>query len=749
MPSVEALKTLYALWKRYKSNQPFDRKSTPKLTAWRDVFDNLHDVRPWGPADRLPQEIVDAWQEDLEQAPKELHRIEIELWYRDNPKRQDAASKCVRAQVKALGGTVKDERVIDDICYHAILVELPAASLRQIMAEPVDGLSAVDEVMFLRTQTLVRIKIDFDDDDLLASTPIEAPPVEAEPIVAMFDGVPLVAHDLLRDRLRFDDPHNLAGRYGSVAEQQHGTAMASIILNGDCHAPTPIPHRLYVQPVTIPVGSYERFPPERLTVHAMKEAIERMLEGVFGPDGTQIAPASAPRVRVVNLSLGDEKRRFAGVVSPWGRLLDHLAYKYRLLFLVSAGNIPDAIDFDNVTSFSELEDSATDRRMDLVLAAVFAHRGHRALLSPAEAINVVTIGARHSDNVNAPTSGARGIDPYHASALANVSSALGTGANRCAKPELLVNGGRERLQMRSSRDPVRVVPMDQPGSHFGIRAARPSLRGSLDESRNVSGTSPATALATNSVLRIEEALRANSDFAVPEDMLAVVLKALLVHGATWDADVAAKLKKLAADNGCSEWSHQRVEISRFLGLGHPDIARVLANTHQRALALGWGSLEAGKAAPFHVLLPRTLSGRNEMRGLTATLAWLTPTHFRHSAYRHAVLDLNLRGLGKDGSHLGAEKVGAQPHDDLSDRGTVIHRRWAGSDPAIFIDKQGLEFRIGCRSPTKGLVGRVPYAIVVTLEVGVGSKIDVFTEVDVGIRTRVPIRIRPAVDNDGE
>jgi len=267
MPSVEALKTLHALWRRYKSNQPFDRKATPKLTAWRDVFDNLHDVRPWGPADRLPQEIVDAWLEDLEQAPDELHRIEIELWYRDNPKRQDAASKCVREQVKALGGTAKDEQVIGDIHYHAILADLPAASLRRIMAEPVDGLSAVDEVMFLRTQTLVRIKIGLDDQDLLAASSIEAPLVEAEPIVAMFDGVPLAAHDYLRDRMRLDDPHNLAGRYGSVAEQQHGTAMASIILNGDGHAPTPVPHRLYVQPVTIPLGGYERFPPERLTVH--------------------------------------------------------------------------------------------------------------------------------------------------------------------------------------------------------------------------------------------------------------------------------------------------------------------------------------------------------------------------------------------------------------------------------------------------------------------------------------------------
>lgn len=93
------------------------------------------------------------------------------------------------------------------------------------------------------------------------------------------------------------------------------------------------------------------------------------------------------------------------------------------------------------------------------------------------------------------------------------------------------------------------------------------------------------------------------------------------------------------------------------------------------------------------------------------------------------------GLASPDRNIGAETVGAQPHDDLSDRGTLIHRRWSGADPAIFIDQQGLELQIGCWSPPQGLVGQVPYAIVVTLEVGVRSEIDVFTEVDVGIRTR--------------
>lgn len=58
MPSEDALKSLLSLWRRYEREEPFGAAHSPKLTAWRDVFDNLDDVRPWGPQDRLPPDIV-------------------------------------------------------------------------------------------------------------------------------------------------------------------------------------------------------------------------------------------------------------------------------------------------------------------------------------------------------------------------------------------------------------------------------------------------------------------------------------------------------------------------------------------------------------------------------------------------------------------------------------------------------------------------------------------------------------------
>src|SRR5258707_642844 len=126
--------------------------------------------------------------------------------------------------------------------------------------------------------------------------------------------------------------------------------MASLILHGDLNdAHAPVKHRLYVRPVMFPqqLGFREReefFPPGRLGVDLMWEAFRRMMEGEeAAPPNRPGVPASAPTVRIVNLSLGDPTRRFAGTMSPWARLIDYVAWKYSLLILVSAGNVIDPV----------------------------------------------------------------------------------------------------------------------------------------------------------------------------------------------------------------------------------------------------------------------------------------------------------------------------------------------------------------------------------------------------------------------
>ena len=78
MPDVEALHQLLSLWDRWQRGEELPRRFTP----WRDLFASLREIRPWGPADRLSDETIARWREELEDDPGEVRRIEVELWFR-------------------------------------------------------------------------------------------------------------------------------------------------------------------------------------------------------------------------------------------------------------------------------------------------------------------------------------------------------------------------------------------------------------------------------------------------------------------------------------------------------------------------------------------------------------------------------------------------------------------------------------------------------------------------------------------
>jgi hypothetical protein len=408
--------------------------------------------------------------------------------------------------------------------------------------------------------------------------PLGAPEELGPPVAALFNGLPMSQHDRLSNRLTIDDPEDFESRYGRATDQVHGTAMASLILHGDLNEPVPrqpVPRRLYVRPVTYPpqVGDLELMPPGRLGVDLMWRAFRRMLEG----EGHE--PAAAPNVRIVNLSLGDAKRRFAGPISPWARLIDFLAWQYGILILVSAGNITDPLPLPDAKTWSEVEKAPIAQCQSQVLRSILQQRAHRTLLSPAEAINVLTIGARHVDHVAPNGNSPMATDPYDCTFLPNPSSALGLGYRRAVKPELLMPGGREQLQSRSNQAPIEVRPIRQPGRYFGIGVASPTHTGATNGKVNMSGTSVANALATHSALRILQALdELPSGPEYPEidhSYDAVILKVLLVHSARWDHTSVEMLKPLVNGDRPLYWEHEREEITRFLGYGWPDIMRVL------------------------------------------------------------------------------------------------------------------------------------------------------------------------------
>ena len=739
IPDQTALRELVSLWQKFQRGEELGRRRT----AWRDVFGHLADIRVWGPKDRLTKEAIEDWRERLEIAPDTPIRFEVEFWYRDNAARREMAEAAITEKLGELGAGLLDRSVINAIRYHAVLAHVSPAVVRDLLDHPDVGLVALDDVRMLWPQSMVSGPVEGDVDDAVETGAGEGGAELGTPIAALLDGVAMTQHDRLTDRLIVDDPDNFAEKYGAAAEQRHGTAMASLILHGDLNAPVPVPpvrRRLYVRPVMHSQpdgfgGVREVMPPDRLGIDLIWRAFIRMFDGEGGEEPT------APTVRVVNLSLGDTKRRFAGVMSPWARLIDHLAWRHNVLILVSAGNILDRLPLDGVDRWADFENADAPDRQSILLRAILRQRANRRLLAPSEAVNALTVGAAHADHLAPNGQGLMAVNPYASPALPNPSSALGSGFKRTVKPEILFPGGAELVRASSTHAPIEVGPVTQPANFFGIGVASPGSAGQTNRKLNMSGTSVATALATHNALRILEALEdLPDDPAHPEidrAYHAVILKALLVHSSRWDAEAADALKAVVNSGRRLHWEHERDEISRFLGFGCPDIERVVDCAENRATLIGWNTIHSKETDRFAVPLPAELEGIGGFRALSVTIAWLTPITHSHRMYRLAKFKA---GPGGDKSFsIGVGNAKQQPSHNALGKGTVYHHRWEGEDAANFVDGGNLVLDVTCSPAAGELDDAITYAVVATLEVGQEVAVPVYERVRTRLRAAVAVR----------
>ncbi len=426
MPDVQALRELLSLWNRYKNNRRMPAGRGP----WRDLFSRLIDVRPWGPQDRVPEETIRAFAEDLQREPREPVRFEVELWYHENTESRIAAYQRISASIEAARGRVVDHAVVPEIHYDAALIDLPAGEVGALLQNPEIGLARADEVMFLRPQSVARVPYsEPDGEEAIVDSRVPPVLVSNEPIAALLDGLPVENHARLVGRLLVDDPEGLADTY-PVAQREHGTEMASLIIHGDLnHGESPIARPLYVRPVFQPTQIGERTPHDRLLVDVLHQAVRRIKVGEGG------APPVAPTVVLINLSMGDEKRPFARVISPLARLLDYLSWHHGVLFLVSAGNIQDRLKIEGYSSWTDFEAADPEAREKAVFASLNAQKSQRTLLSPAESMNALTIGAAHAGSAYTGFFPAGRIDPFTDEGGPNIVSAMGLGFRKTVKPE--------------------------------------------------------------------------------------------------------------------------------------------------------------------------------------------------------------------------------------------------------------------------------------------------------------------------
>ena len=237
MPTLAALSELIGLYERWDREEALPREFTP----WRDVFTQLKTLRAWGPEDRIADDAIAAWEEDLSVAPPETLAIEAELWFHQGERQRNDAIVELKAAAEALGGTLVSQSLIEPIAYHAALLNLPIQGLRKIMARDTVALVLADQVMFLRPQAVIRAAAaePLPPDGRQVERPAAA--LAGRPIAALLDGFPLQRHALLDGRLTLDDADDLEGRatvnlgLNRMADAIRGVTYRQLALVHDWH----------------------------------------------------------------------------------------------------------------------------------------------------------------------------------------------------------------------------------------------------------------------------------------------------------------------------------------------------------------------------------------------------------------------------------------------------------------------------------------------------------------------------------
>lgn len=734
----EALDQLIALWQRYDRdhNAPFERN----FASFKNLFKHLKTIRYWDVSDRLEPDVIQYWEEEIESG-KPLIRFEIEAWYFKSIAKNAATVAQIRDLAAQLGGSVIQEAHIHEIAYQGILVELPREAIEAIVRGERNDLLLSDRIMYFKPRPQC-----LEDGAVEEAPAVEFRAVAQElstPVLALLDGFPMANHALLQGRLAIDDPDGWSQDY-EAKDRVHGTAMASLIIHGELDGDDkPLDRLIYVRPVLRPDAADtfndrrgEIVPDNVLLIDLIHRAVRRVCEGEAGQNPV------APSVRIFNISLGDSRRAFSRDISPWARLIDWLSHKYNVLFIVSAGN-DDANKLEMATARGTLSGLAQARQRQLAMQALLEQADARRLISPAEAMNAVTVGALHADSAN-PGPVHNRFDLFDTPGVSPVSR-VGHGYKRSIKPDLLAPGGRclhSEAYIGDAQSTV--VELVHARRAPGMRVAVPPLNAASDPTAYCRGTSNAAAMTSRVAVQIYDALevlRQNNPVAPGNQYDAVLIKALLLHGTSWGelpAQLLAFRPDLAAIQSTADRHRKEKDfLARWLGHGMLNSERSLACTAQRATLIGVGTISEDGAFIFSAPLPPSLAGTTEWRRMTITLAWLSPMNHAHQSYRRARL-----WATHVGSELGVDREKYVDYH-AARRGTVQHEIYEGDQGLAFVDGDTFSCQVNCAKDAGSFNDPIRFCLCVSLEVGVESAIPVYQEIRDRIKPPVQVAAIPA------
>lgn len=762
--NVQAVKILLGLWKEWKD----ERKLRHGYGAWKGMFEQIHVIRLWNHKDMLRDTgFLDEFEEIIKKGETADRKTEIdfevELHYRNNPLDRDKAQREAVKEIRNAGGKVTGFVHIEEVRFHGLKISLPIATLQSLISkndasegELIDLLPSW--VKYCRPMSMIREVSDnniteengvTDEKDMTFPDCNDNPP-----IIALLDGVPILNHKFLDARMEFDDPDNCSSEYEGNKGKGHGTAMASLICHGDLNAeyPLSLSRKIYVRPILVEDNTNIREITEKIRDKIFLEdiimrSVKRMFEDIDGE------PAVAKKIRIINLSIGNIRKVFLHEVSPAAKVLDYLSWKYKVLFIISAGNqFPPRANFDFNGRDKDTENnsliSAENRiTSGTVIRAVDKRQKEWRIIEPAESINGLTVGAVNDDSFDEATD-ERNFDPLKGHCAVALYSRLGAGFRGQIKPDILVAGGKSHYMTLAGKSnsmldgkfyyvldgksyyrlPNGQLKQNANYRKQGLVSAYPdsSAPEKIDGTWATFGTSNSTALATHTageLYEILEEIRNERPDSFDEKYNVLLIKALLAHGAS-RADISSIYKKaLKNPTNSRKWE---LYFSRYCGYGIPDFERVKECTDYRVVTLGYGDIEEKKCHKFSLPLPLQCSKSIQIT-LTVTLAWFSPMVLSHQLLRQAKLFFKVSGI----SDLKRLECNWQQVK----KGTLQHEIFA-VNRRDFSDHEQIDILVHCYAAMGHLDQAIPYGLAVTLEVS--NNINIYEDIKNEITPKVSV-----------
>jgi hypothetical protein len=505
--------------------------------------------------------------------------------------------------------------------------------------------------------------------------------------------------------------------------------MLSLIINGDlAENLAQLNERVYIRPILLPRrtlhSNVEEIPERYIPMDLVHRSVVRLFEQGAIPNA----------VRVICLCVADAMRPLDAFASPWAKLVDYLSWKYGILFILSAGNHPKPFELPIPTAaFPATPAEVVEEGL---LRQVVASAASRPILSPAEAINALTIGATSDDRSMAP----QFVTTAYSTITHNLPapySAIGGGVGRMLKPEVFFPGGRQAFTL----DPLSPAALSRLKPTAGRGVPGQKVASPPRSTAYLKGTSNAAALAVRAaaeILDVIEAATAGSNLSRAGE--ACLAKALLVHSATWGPAHGSIARLLPVGIPPTQ---SRNEIARILGYGFARPERVVECTSARITVIGTARIMEDRSMIYRFPLPPSLASRVATRSIVTTLAFLTPIAVSERGYRtHNVW---MTDAFKGNSFDGALRMKTtDAHEPTVSRGTLQHQIFTGDAAIAFVDGDFLEFQVSCkRDAGERVMEGIPFGFAATLEVHTDLGVDLYSEVRA--RIAVVTRVQPQID----